>query len=377
MNILIVRLGALGDIVHAIPAAAALRRAHPSARIDWIVDARHRGMVDLVRVLDNVITVEPPAIPGWVRAVRELRSTHYDVALDLQGLMKSAVLARASGARRIIGFSIWHLREKTARPFYSEVGDLPAEAGSHGVSNGTVPNETRGFRLEAEDHVIHKNDTRSVRLQPDPSEDHVIHKNLRLLRTLGVESTTIEFPLRPVSSVVVDDVRLEIGEAPFALVNPGAAWPNKRWPPERFGAVTAFLRDVRGMRSLVLWGPGEAPLAHAVVEASDGAAIVAPPTQLADLVALSRAAALMISGDTGPLHIAAAVGTPIVAIFGPTDPLRNGPFSAGDVVVSRHAACRCHYERRCRRPAWCLADVGMVEVTAAIQQRLSRAGASR
>jgi ADP-heptose:LPS heptosyltransferase len=187
-----------------------------------------------------------------------------------------------------------------------------------------------------------------------------------------VESTTIEFPLRAVPSTVLNDVRKEFGEAPFALLNPGAAWPNKQWPPERFGAVAAFLRDVRGLPSLVLWGPGEAPLAHAVLEASDGAATVAPPTSLVDLLALSRAASLMVSGDTGPLHIAAAAGTPIVAIFGPTDPLRNGPVSPDDISVSRYPTCGCHYRRRCRQPAWCLDDVAAAEVIAAIQQRLSK-----
>ena len=330
MNILVVRLGALGDIVHAIPAVAAIRRAHPDARIDWLVEARHREILDLTSVLDNVVTLDTPTIGGWIRAVRRLRAPMYDVALDLQGLMKSAVLARVSGAHRVIGFSIWHLREKTARPFYSEV---------------------------------------DKEIQP---EDHVIHKNLRLLRTLGFDSTTVEFPLQPVSSLVLNDVRREFDDAPFALINPGAAWPNKRWPPERFGAVASFLREVRGVRSLVLWGPGEAPLAHAAVEESNGAAIVAPPTRIRDLLALSRAAALMVSGDTGPLHIAVAAGTPIVALFGPTDPQRNGPIDAADVVVSKYADCSCHYQRRCHRAKWCLGDVSVAEVTAGIQQRLAR-----
>jgi ADP-heptose:LPS heptosyltransferase len=354
MNVLIVRLGALGDIVHAIPAAAALRRAYPDARIDWLVDARHREIVDLITVLDRVVAVDAPALEGWIRAVRELRAAAYDVALDLQGLMKSAVLARASGARRIIGFSIWHLREKSARPFYSEVELLPPDRGSHVVDvvESLPPDDARGVRLRAEDHVI--------------------HKNLRLLRTVGVESTAIEFPLRAWPSLAAGEVRREMGEAPFALLNPGAAWPNKRWPPERFSAVAAFLRDVRGLRSVVLWGPGEAPLAHAVVEASDGAATLAPPTRVRDLLELARAAALMISGDTGPLHIAAAAGTPLVAIFGPTDPRRNGPFTAEDVVVSRYESCSCHYRRRCRRAAECLTDVSVAEVAAGIQQRLSR-----
>ena len=300
----------------------------PRASIGWSIGAITTWCA-WSRVIDRVITLDASTLGAWLRVVRELRAKRYDVALDLQGLMKSALLARVSGAPRVIGFSIWHLREKGARPFYSEVDSGQAE-------------------------------------------DHVVRKNLRLLRTLGIDSTTVEFPLRIVSSPVLDDVRREFGETPFALLNPGAAWPNKRWFSDRFGAVASFLRDVRGMRSLVLWGPGEAPLAHAVVEASEGAATVAPPTTVVDLLALSRAASLMVSGDTGPLHIAAAAGTPIVAIFGPTDPQRNGPLSPDDIAVSRYATCGCHYNRRCRQSAWCLADVTAAEVIAAIQQRLSR-----
>jgi heptosyltransferase I len=135
--------------------------------------------------------------------------------------------------------------------------------------------------------------------------------------------------------------------------------------------VAEFLRDIRGLRTYVLWGPGEAPLAQEVIEASRGAARLAPPTSTADLLELSREAAVMVSGDTGPLHIAAAAGTPLVAVFGPTDPARNGPWSPDDVVVSRHAACGCQYQRRCHQSAWCLNDVQVAEVTAAIQHRLS------
>ena len=165
-------------------------------------------------------------------------------------------------------------------------------------------------------------------------------------------------------------IRREIGPGPFALINPGAAWPNKRWPAARFGEVAAFLREVRGLPSVVLWGPGELPLAQAVVAASSGAARAAPPTEVPDLVALARQAALMVSGDTGPLHIAAAVGTPVVALFGPTNPQRNGPWSAADVTVSRFDGCGCPYERKCHEASWCLESIGVAEVTAAIQQRL-------
>jgi lipopolysaccharide heptosyltransferase I len=326
MNILVVRLGALGDVVHTIPAVAALRRAFPDARIDWLVEARHRSIVDLVAVLDGVVALEDSSPGAWRRAIVDLRRTRYDVAIDFQGLLKSAVLARASGAARVIGFSIWHLREKTARPFYSSAGD--AEGG------------------------------------------HVIGKNLRLLRVLGIDRDVIEFPLRPSHSPAAFALR-ELAPGPYALINAGAAWPNKRWPPERFGQVAAFLAEARGLTPVVLWGPGEDALAQAVIDASSGRAVLAPPTRVADLVTLSRDSALVISGDTGPLHIAAAVGTPTVSVFGPTNPARNGPWNEDDVVVSRFDQCGCHYDRRCHQASWCLLDVQASEVCAAIQRRLS------
>jgi heptosyltransferase-1 len=327
MNILIVRLGALGDVIHAVPAAAALRKTFPDARIDWLVDAKHRDIVDLVTAIDRTVPLESPTLAGWTAALRALRAIPYDIAIDLQGLMKSAVLARASGAARVVGFSIWHLREKTARPFYSDAHD--AEGG------------------------------------------HVIRKNLRLLHAVGVEEDEIRFPLADVTTPALDELRRAIPpDRPFALINPGAAWPNKRWPPERFGELATFLRDECGLTPVVLWGPGEETLAVAVIAASSGAAVVAPPTRVADVVALARAAALFVSGDTGPLHIATAVGTPTVSLFGPTDPDRNGPYAPGDVAVSRYDSCDCHYERRCHEPSWCLGQVEVAEVCAAVQRRL-------
>ena len=327
MNVLIVRLGALGDIVHAVPAAAALRAAYPDAQIDWLVDAKHRRFLECVTVVDRIVTLERASPAGWVDVTRRLRQARYDVALDFQGLMKSAILARASGAPRVLGFSIWHLREKGARPFYSE--SVEAEGG------------------------------------------HVVRKNLRLLEALDIHEARIVFPLADVASGAADDVAAAAAGAPIALINPGAAWPNKRWEAQHFGEVASFLREVRGLAPFVLWGPGEESLARAVVDASSGAAQLAPPTEIGDLIALCRRASLMISGDTGPLHIAAAVGTPIVSLFGPTDPARNGPWSPLDATISRYESCACHYDRTCHAAEWCLATIGVAEVTAAVQHRLA------
>lgn len=325
MNILMVRLGALGDVVHAIPAAAALRAAFPEARVDWLVEARHRAIVDLVTAIDRTIVLESPTLAGWTAVLGELRKGTYDVAIDFQGLLKSAVLARASGAARVVGFSIWHLREKTARPFYSDAHE--AEGG------------------------------------------HVIRKNLRLLQALDVNDDRIDFPLGDVASPALHELRARVAGR-FALINPGAAWPNKRWAAGRFGELASFLREACALTPVVLWGPGEEALAGEVIAASSGVAVLAPRTGIQDIVAIARAASLVVSGDTGPLHIATGVGAPTVSIFGPTDPARNGPFDPADAVVSRYDACECHYERRCHSGRRCLDDVTVAEVCAAARRRL-------
>jgi lipopolysaccharide heptosyltransferase I len=328
-RVLIVRLGSLGDIVHALPAAAALRRAVPQSRIDWLVDAQHRELLDLVPVIDETIVLRERTFRGWLDVTRRLRARAYDVAIDFQGLLKSAVLARASGARRVLGFSIWHLRERTARPFYSETA-------------------------AADD------------------AQHVVRKNLALVAALGGEAERLEFPLASRHSAALAEVRRITGGAAFALMNPGAAWPNKRWPPDRFGALSAIVRTQFGLMPFVLWGPGEEGLARSVVEASSGAAAIAPPTTISDLVELARAASLMVSGDTGPVHIAAAVATPIVGLYGPTSPARNGPWSPADICLSRFERCHCHHQRRCTAQAWCLGDITVAEVAAAVERRLAQ-----
>jgi lipopolysaccharide heptosyltransferase I len=332
-RILLVRLGSLGDIVHTLPVVASLRESIPRVQIDWLVDTRQRAILELVPMIDRRILVHPSG-RGFLNAIGRLRCEKYDEALDLQGLWKSALLARGSGARRVIGFSREHLREPGARFLYSETCN--AVAGPH-----------------------------------------VIQKNLSLLRTLGLdaEDLVVKFPITIPASKVPDDVRLALrirGRDRFAIVNPGAAWSNKRWPPERFGQLAAEMAARNGLRSAVLWGPGEESLAHAVAEASKGSAIVAPETTLGDVLALARAADVMISGDTGPLHLAAAVGTPVVALFGPTDPQRNGPWSASDISVARYTRCVCHYQRQCTRATPCLLDIGVGDVLDAIDVRLTR-----
>jgi lipopolysaccharide heptosyltransferase I len=342
---LIVRLGALGDVVHAMPVAAALRRAFPDARIDWLVSAKHAEILGLLTVVDKVLAVRDRRDAGKGAtigaAIAQMRTTGYDCALDLQGLVKSALLARASGSERIIGFGKGYVREPLARYCYTETYD---------------PGGNGAF------------DRRST--------SHVMQLNLGMLRTLGIDAESPEFPLAAADSEVLREVLKQTGGR-YALLNPGAAWPNKRWPPERFAAVAASIRERHGLTSIVLWGPGEGDLAEQVVAGSRQSAILSPPTSIVDLVALARGAQLMVSGDTGPTHIAAAVGTPLVGIYGPTRPERNGPWRAGDVTVSRAGNCECHHLRRCRRETMCLLEIGVDEIAAAVDRRLASVGGAR
>lgn len=329
-RILIVRMSALGDIVHALPVLSAIRRALPAVEIDWLADRKYAGILSHVDGLTQRIIGRP----GLSQAVTAMRAREYDVAIDLQGLLKSAAMARLSGARRVVGFEQSALREKAAAWFYTDSAAVPAGA-------------------------------------------HIIHKNLSVLPLVGVTSpASVTFPLVVPQSTVAEQVTNQVssrGLRGFALINPGAAWPNKRWAPERFGAVARHLRAKHDLESWVLWGGDEVPLADAVVAGSGGAAARAPETSLGDLLALSSRAALMVSGDTGPVHIAAAMKTPIVGLYGPTWPERNGPWEPRDIVVSRAPTCECHHKRRCRRAAtMCINEITVDEVVAAVSARLDR-----
>ncbi len=331
-RILIVRLGALGDIVHAIPVAAALRKAFPAARIDWLVSAKHREILDLVPVINRRLVANDRRL---AMMLRELRRARYDVAIDLQGLLKSALIARWSGAPKVVGFSRRYAREWLASFLYTDVYD-PGGKGMYALSE----------------------------------KRHVVEINLGLLFPLHIDAGKPEFPLDPVDSAVVREMQERTGGR-YALLNPGAAWPNKRWAPERFAEVAAALRDRHGLMSVVLWGPGERAIAETVITHARGAALLAPMTSIADIVALARGAAVMVSGDTGPTHIAAAVGTPIVGIYGPTRPERNGPWRPDDATVSRADHCECHHLRSCKRSRMCLLDIQVDDVLKAAERVLA------
>jgi lipopolysaccharide heptosyltransferase I len=333
MRFLIVRLGSIGDIVHAVPMAEALRARWPEAEIDWLVEDALGPVVAMAPTVSRAVPIRTRVVAGdrgWVPAMRLLRGRRYDVVFDAQGLVKSAMLARLAGGRRTIGWTRGHLREPAAALAYGETVD---------------PRDAR----------------------------HVIDKNLALLRAVGIDAAERTVWLDPGEPSPAVARWAETTTSPSALLNAGANWPNKRWPPDRFGELAARLSAQHGLTPFVLWGPGDEALADAVVAASRGTASRAPATSLADVVWIARRAALVVCGDTGPIHLACAAGAPVVGIYGPTSPARNGPWHPDDLCVSRFEGCACHHQRSCRAPRWCLLDIGVDEVMRAVDARLASA----
>jgi len=338
-RILIVRLSSLGDILHTLPAFQSLRSSFPDARIDWLVERRMAFLLDAVDGIDRALPIDTHAIrtPGagadaWRRLwepVRTMRRTRYDVAIDFQGLIKTAALSIASGARTRIGFSKPLVRERPAHWLYHRTAKKPA------------------------------------------SPLHVARLNLLLAAEAGAVGEELLVPLK---SSPEDDLaittRLERQKlSGFVVINPGGGWPTKRWQPERYAAVAEWIEKELSLRVIVTTGPGEDPLYQRI----SGMNAHSPPAHFAvpflQLIPLFRAARLVLAGDTGPLHLACALGVPVVAIMGPTAPVRNGPWSGKDEVVVRHLPCSFCNARTCPTANECM-DVSVPEVCAAVVRRL-------
>lgn len=344
-RLLVVRLGAMGDILHALPAVTALRQTHPSWQIDWLVEP---AWTSLLSSRTNGASIEtgpdqpvvnrilPACTKAWgkrpfstatLRELREIRrnllASNYDAVIDFQGAVRSAFLGRATAARRRIGESA--PREWLARWLYT-------------------------------DRVV----TRGA---------HVIEQDVELAASLAGD------PLQPIQPWLPFDAAAEewcsamlgADHRPIAVLNPGAGWGAKRWPTDRYAAVAQELAT-RGFRILVNAGPREEELAQDIQSQSAGAA---EPVRcsLAELTALTRRAAVVIAGDTGPLHLACALGRPVVGIYGPTDPARNGPYGTRFRVLRHPESVRDH--TRHHDPEWGLLTITPQDVLEAVEQVLS------
>lgn len=349
-RLLVVRLGAMGDIIHTLPAVAALRQAFPESTLGWLVEERWAELLCTLRyprsgarsperpLVDRVHTVKTAA---WRRALisfntwqqvavslSDLRGIRYDAAIDFQGAIRSSLLARWSGAPVIYGSA--QPRENAASMFYTRKIFVKTE-GTHVVKQA----------LALANAVI--------------ATTHASESKARAL---------VQFPLDSEAETRIAEVA-PTGKR-FVILNPGAGWGAKMWPAERYGIVAKELAK-DGWDCLVNYGPGEEEIAHAVEAASAGAARKIS-CSISELIALTRRACLFIGGDTGPMHMAAAFQIPVVAIFGPTNPERNGPFGTRSMVLRSASSLTDHTRHREPEPG--LLEITVDEVAAAARKLL-------
>jgi lipopolysaccharide heptosyltransferase I len=347
MRLLIVKLGSIGDIVHTLPTLAAIRRALPEAEISWVVESRSTEILRDNQIINRLIEVDTKALRRWPvsgetllaprQQLRRLRASSFDIALDFQGLIKSAFIARLSGARRRYGFAPTALREPASRFLLSKTFQVP---------------------------------TRS----------HVIVKNLTLASealkiSVPVDPSEFEFPIHISRAHEIEAETTAAGlNEKFAILNPGGGWPTKLWDAERFGQLADELWTHHSLSSIITYGPGEEELAMSVLKASRSGRARLANVSLKGFYALARRAELYVGGDTGPTHLAVAAGTPVAGLFGPTEWWRNGSPRPADICIERNDInCRtdCH-RRSCSQ--WICMDIPVEQVLRFAGERLRRAG---
>ncbi len=295
IKILITRLSHIGDCILTLPMVCAIRDSWPDAQITWVVESPTDQLLTGHDSIDRLITVprdflkQPRAVFGLRQQLRELNC---DVAIDPQSLTKSSIISWLAGVPRRIGFD---------RPWGRELAPWL--------------------------------NTELLR----PQSTHVVDRSMDLLQALGMERPTVRFslPSHPASDKAVDKflTSSHLG-GNFCAINVGAGWASRRWIPRRYGQAARFMGQSFQVPSVVAWaGAKERQMAETVVKHSGGQAVLAPKTSLTELVSLMRRAQFYLGGDTGPMHLAAAVGTPCIGLFGPTLPKNSGPYGMGHVTA--------------------------------------------
>ncbi len=293
---LVVRLGSLGDIVHTFPAVAALRESFPNSEIIWLTHARWKLLVGSSGLPSKIWTTETRAISSLLKIIREIRAMDFDVAIDYQGLWKSASLPFLARVNRRIGFSAESVREFGVPLLYTD--RVHATSAHIADQNGEL-----SLRAGAHSAVA------DLALQPPPMDDEALSK---FMHTRGVER--------------------------YVVLSPGGGWRSKCWPADRFGNLCRMIGKTLSLRCVVNYGPGEDDIASKVRAASGDADPLLFNGDLGPLMSLLRHALCVVGGDTGPVHLAVALGTPAVALFGPTDPARNGPYRDANRSYANKAA---------------------------------------
>jgi lipopolysaccharide heptosyltransferase I len=298
---LVLRLGSLGDIVHTFSAVAALREAFSASDIVWLTHPRWHLLVESSGLASEIRRIEPRSFSSLRSAIAQIRASCWDAAIDYQGLWKSAALPFFGGVHRRVGFSSSTIREFGVPVLYTE-------------------------RVKAKTtHIAEQNGELSVRLGA---------QRVAAPFSLGV-STENESAVR--------SQLLRCGVDRYIVLSPGGGWRAKCWPADRFGELCWQIHKALGLRCVVNYGPGENDLAEAVRAASGNAEPLLYDGELGHLMALLRDAICIVGGDTGPLHLAIALGTPAVALYGPTDPSRNGPYHVTERATSTQTGAAAHF----------------------------------
>ena len=334
-RILIIKPSALGDVVHGLPVLTRLREKWPSAKISWLVAPAFAGLLENHPLLDEVIHFDrhdygiawrsPAAMRRLWRFVRDLRHRQFDLVIDLQGLFRSGWLAKRTKAPMRVGFA--RTRE-LAWMFYTH------------------------------------------RVPVDFTNDHAVTRNIAIATALGCKEGEVEFPL---IGDTADEQHIQQwipAGTRYAVVLPGTNWATKRWPIEHFAALVEPLQSRFNLKVITAGGPGDVDLANQI----PGALNLAGKTTLKQLVALLKRADLVIANDSGPMHIGAALIRPLVALFGPTNPTRTGPYTREDTVLRLDINCSPCYSRTCSHQS-CLRWLALQQVLKAAEQQLqSNAG---
>lgn len=327
-NILVVKMSAIGDVIHALPVSYALKESFPQAKVTWVVEKAAQDLLINNPYIDQVLLFEKNkfrSVGGLMRNLPSfsaiLKQGKFDAVLDLQGLAKSAAIAYLSGAKIRLGFC--NMREL-----------------SHLVSRPVCGPNQNG---------------------------HVVERYLDVARELGCEVRDVKFPVHiteqeeTTALQIVRQAGMDIN-SPYVILAVGANWPNKRWPALHYAQLVDLLYE-RNVIPVVVGGPGDRPLAEEIISAAD-----IPPvdligkTTLKQLAYIIKNAKALVGGDTGPMHLSAGIGTPVIALMGPTDINRNGPYGSGHIALQVSTSCSGCWKRQCPQQKDCLGAIAVSEV---------------
>jgi heptosyltransferase-1 len=331
-RLLVIKPSSFGDIVQSLPVLAALRRAWPTSRIDWLVKAEWAELLQNHPLIDELVVLPGP-MKDWPKVLKRLRTSSYDMVIDLQGLLRSGLLSLVTGAPIRAGFA--NAREGSPWCY-----------------------------------------THRVSIASDSA--HAVERYLELICGLGIATTDgVTFPLpewKREEQWVNDFLAEQMAPPkPFCVIHPAARWKTKQWPIERYAELADWLIGDRGYGVILVAGPAQADQVSPMTARMRAPVVsLVARTTLPQLGALLRHAAFLITNDSGPMHLAAAVGTPVVGIFGPTDPQRVGPYGSGHVVLQKAFDCSRCKRNDCVQGLECLKAISVDDVRAAVQQLVRR-----